>query len=112
MNNIKLELGSGVFDKECLSIASWNVNGIRAILKRNDLTEYFKTGIHDIICLNETKIDEASFLSDGIGNKLPKEYFQYFNFCKPPKSGYSGVAILSKVKPISVVFDLNVEKHD
>ncbi len=71
-------------------------------MKKNDLIDYFKTLSHDIICLNEVKIDEETFLKENIDKRFPKDYFLYLNCCKPPKSGYSGVAIFSKVKPIRV----------
>lgn len=62
--------------------------------------------------MNETKIDENNYLDNGFTTKIPKEYFQYLNFCKPPKSGYSGVAVYSKVKPLSVRHDIGIPKHD
>ena len=61
--------------------------------------------------MNETKIDQAKF--DEINTDyFPKSYHQYYNYCKPPNSGYSGVSIFSKVIPISVVEDLGVFEHD
>ncbi len=66
------------------------------------MTNYFTSGTHDIICLNELKIDEDTFIKENLANKFPKDYFLYFNYSRPPKTGYSGVSIFSKVKPISV----------
>ncbi len=66
----------------------------------------------DIICLNEIKIDENTFLKENPNGKFSNDYFGYLNFCKPPKMGYSGVAIYSKVKPISVKHDIGIHKHD
>ena len=47
-----------------------------------------------------------------VGQGIPSEYYQYWKFCKPPLKGYSGVSIFSKVAPISVKYDLGIEKHD
>ena len=62
--------------------------------------------------MNEIKIDETTFLKENLNSKFSNDYFGYLNFCKPPKMGYSGVAIYSKVKPISVKHDLGITKHD
>lgn len=45
-------------------------------------------------------------------NKLLFFWYYYRNFCKPPNKGYAGVAIFSKVAPISIKHDLNISKHD
>ena len=79
-----------------MKIFSWNVNGIRAIQKKGfkDFIRNFKP---DILCIQETKasIDQ---LSEDIIN-IPK-YESYFESCQI-KKGYSGVAIYTKIKPIS-----------
>ena len=41
-----------------------------------------------------------------------KDYHMFWNCSKPPKTGYSGTAVLTKVKPISVKYGLGIEKHD
>lgn len=88
-----------------LKIVSWNVNGIRAVIKKNKLG-YFKSENADIICLQETKCDD---------NDLPPEtsfygYHRYVNCAQ--KKGYSGTAIYSKVEPLSVVNGIGVAEHD
>lgn len=82
-----------------VKISSWNVNGIRSVLEKGDLVKYVKSFDPDIICLNETKIDKEKF--DQLNPKLDG-YHHYWNFCKV-SSGYSGVAIFSKIEPISIV---------
>ena len=62
-----------------------------------------------ILCLNETKIDELKLDTTKLFTGLPSAYAQYWNCCKLRK-GYSGTAILTKVKPMSVEFDF--PKHD
>ncbi len=77
-----------------IRIASWNVNGLRAI-HRKGFTDFLKQNNFDILCLQETKIPLE---------KIPQEllcldgYFSYFSSAEKP--GYSGVAIYSKIKPL------------
>lgn len=92
-------------------IASWNVNGVRAVQNKGFLAKYFENYDFDILALNETKIDEASANKEKIQNWIPKEFNQYWNFCTA-KKGYSGTAIFSKVKPISVSYGIGQKKHD
>src|SRR3989339_924974 len=89
-----------------LKIISWNVNGIRAVLKKGFL-EWFKQTDPDILCLQETKAWEE---------QLPEElrivpgYNAYF--CQGIKKGYSGTAIYTKEKPLSVKRGFGIEKYD
>jgi exodeoxyribonuclease III len=86
-------------------IATWNVNGIRAI--KNNLENYLAGSKIDIICVNETKINEEAY------DQKPIElngYHSYWNFCKC-SAGYSGVAVFSKFLPISMKEDLPQLKH-
>lgn len=90
-----------------LHIVSWNVNGIRAILKKDFLKDISEMD-PDILCLQETKAqpeDVKTALST-----VPGFYF-YTNSSKARK-GYSGTAILSKREPLSVVYDMGIEEHD
>ena len=89
-----------------MKIVSWNVNGIRAILKK-DFSTSVKKMKPDVLCLQETKAQDnevATALSE-----FEKENV-YIN--SADKKGYSGIAILSKVKPLSVAKDMNVTVHD
>lgn len=78
-----------------MKIISWNVNGIRAVHKKNTLTPFIKENKPDIICLQETKAERGESPID-----LP-EYEEFWNSAL--KKGYSGVAIFSKKHPISVI---------
>jgi len=86
-------------------IYSWNVNGIRALYKKEEFNILFNSDI-DIICIQETKIH-----IDDIPEHLKKinSYYSYFSSAK--KKGYSGVAIYTKIKPISVT-ELDNELFD
>ena len=83
---------------------SWNVNGIRAVLKKgflNFLEEYNP----DIICLQETKARPEQ-----VDLNLPQYTNQYWNWGE--KKGYSGTAIFSKIKPLKINNGLKIIKHD
>ena len=102
----KWSYGSGKTPDK-LFISSWNVNGIRAVLNKKELQDYLTKSQPDIICINETKIDEEAFKKAQI--KL-EGYHEYWNFCKC-SAGYSGVAIFSKYLPISLKEDLAENEH-
>jgi exodeoxyribonuclease-3 len=78
-----------------MKIYSWNVNGIRALLKKNQFLPFLKAHDPDILCLQETKASR-----DQIEIDLPN-YHEYWN--SAVKKGYSGTAIFSKREPLSVV---------
>jgi len=89
-----------------MKIISWNLNGIRAVAKKG-LFEKIEEMNPDIICFQETKAQDdqvAEVLADLNG------YHFYSN--SAVKKGYSGTAILSKNKPLSVKPDLGKEEHD
>ena len=90
-----------------MKIISFNVNGLRAILSKN-FKEDFKALDADIFSLNETKLTidlvfEFPFQPDG--------YFTYYTNSEV-KKGYSGVAVFTKIKPISVHYGLLDHKYD
>ena len=88
-------------------IVSWNVNGIRAITKKDFFTDFEQINA-DILCIQETKAtveDTEKALSDITG------YHLFANESKTRK-GYSGTAILTKEKPLSVHYDIGKEEHD
>jgi exodeoxyribonuclease-3 len=89
-----------------MRIVSFNVNGVRAILKKS-FAEDVALMNPDILCLQETKAQD-----DQVAEALAdfKEYHIYSN--SAVKKGYSGTAILTKTKPISVTYDIGVEEHD
>lgn len=89
-----------------MRLVSWNVNGIRAAIKKDffvSLSE-MKT---DVLCLQETKAQDDQVL-EALGDLAG--YHIYTN--SAVKKGYSGTAILSKIEPISVEYDLGIEEHD
>lgn len=77
-----------------IALYSWNVNGIRAVHRKGLFTEFIKKHKPDILCLQETKAHEHQSEVD-----LP-EYDEYWNSAE--KAGYSGTAIFTKIKPLSV----------
>ena len=88
-------------------IISWNVNGIRAIMKKDFLKD-IKEINPDIICLQETKASEIDALK---AIEVMDNYHIYVNSSKE-KKGYSGTAILSKEKPLNVINDIGIDIHD
>lgn len=87
-----------------MKIYSWNVNGIRAVIKKDEFGPFVKTHSPDIVCLQETKAMQGQAEID-----LP-DYEEYWNSAE--KAGYSGTAIFTKPKPISVLNDLADEISD
>lgn len=89
-----------------MQLVSWNVNGIRAIAKK-DFFESFKTLDPDILCVQETKAQDQE-----VEKTLAQctNYHLYTN--SADQKGYSGTAILSKEKPIAVTKDMGVAEHD
>ena len=89
-----------------MRLYSWNVNGIRATIKKGAFQSFIADFKPDILCLQETKAKQGQAEID-----LP-DYFEYWNSADRP--GYSGTAIFSKTKPLSVIngfFDGIAEKH-
>jgi len=86
-----------------MQLISWNVNGIRASLKKGFL-DFVKQHNPDVLCVQETKAPRGGMQIDIDG------YQQYWNDAERP--GYSGTLILSKVKPIKVTNHLDIAKHD
>lgn len=82
--------------KKQITIISWNVNGIRAVIKKG-FRDFIKKYGPDILCLQETKAESHQVVID-----LP-EYTEYWH-SSTGKKGYSGTAIFSKTKPKNVIF--------
>ena len=89
-----------------MKIISWNVNGIRAIAKKNFFEDLGKMS-PEILCLQETKAQDEQ-VAEVVASL--DSYEKYFNSAE--KKGYSGTAILSKTKPLSVRRDLGIAEHD
>ena len=86
-----------------MKFISWNVNGIRACVKKGFL-DFFNETDADIFCIQESKMQEGQLDLD-----LPG-YHQYWNYAV--KKGYSGTGIFTKEEPISVSYGLGIEEHD
>src|SRR3989338_22388 len=85
--------------RKTLKIISWNVNGIRAVVRKGALQALIRKEQPDILCLQETKA-----MCGQVEIDLP-EYEEYWNSAE--KKGYSGTAIFSKEKPLSVSFGID-----
>jgi exodeoxyribonuclease-3 len=89
-----------------MKIVSWNVNGIRAIAKKTFFTDIELLGT-DILCLQETKARDNQVAE----TLMPlKGYHIYSNSAERP--GYSGTAVISKIKPLQVTKGINTKEHD
>ena len=86
-----------------MKLISWNVNGIRAVLTKG-FEDFFKDVNADIFCVQETKCQEGQV-------ELEFEGYQSF-WNSAEKKGYSGTAIFTKIKPLSVKFGIGIEEHD
>ena len=87
------------------TLLSWNVNGLRAIIKKG-FDEFINSKNSDVICLQETKI------SDEIIKDFFFKNYKYTFWNCAEKKGYSGTSIFSKIKPIQVNYGIDIEKHD
>ena len=86
-----------------MKLISWNVNGIRACLTKG-FEDFFKEIDADIFCIQETKCQEGQVDLEFEG------YTSYWNSAE--KKGYSGTAIFTKEKPISIKYGIGIEEHD
>jgi len=89
-----------------MKIVSWNVNGIRAITKKNFFSDLELMG-PDIMCLQETKAQDNQVAEtlEPLNN-----YHIYSNSAERP--GYSGTAVISKINPLNVTKGFNIKEHD
>jgi len=89
-----------------MKIVSWNVNGIRAIMKKG-FDEIFKNLNADVVCLQETKAQDEQVM------EALKGFDNYHIFCNSAeKKGYAGTTIISKSKPLGFIKDMGIEEHD
>ncbi|MFP4697767.1 MAG: exodeoxyribonuclease III [Eubacteriales bacterium] len=86
-----------------MKLISWNVNGIRACLRKGFL-DFFKQEDADIFCVQETKAQEEQVDLEIEG------YYQFWNSAE--KKGYSGTLVLTKKEPIKVSYGIGIEEHD
>jgi exodeoxyribonuclease-3 len=87
-----------------MKLISWNVNGIRSVLRKNFL-EYLESESPDILCLQETKAGP-----DDVEQLWPSFYTTYWNTAQ--KKGYAGTAIFTKQRPVAVTQGISCAEHD
>ncbi len=87
-----------------MKLISWNVNGLRAVLRKGFL-EYLDAEKPDALCLQETKC-----LPDEVEQLWPVSYTTYWNCAE--KKGYSGTAIFTRTRPLSVTSGVRLAEHD
>ena len=84
-------------------LISWNVNGLRSCMGKGFM-DFFDSVDSDIFCLQEIKLSEGQIE----WNK--ENYYSYWNYAE--KKGYSGTAVFSKEKPLSVKYGIGIDEHD
>jgi exodeoxyribonuclease-3 len=87
-----------------VKLVSWNVNGLRAVLRKNFL-DYVQAEFPDVLCLQETKASP-----DDVEQLWPVSYTTYWNTAV--KKGYSGTAIFTKTRPLRVTLGMAMTPHD
>jgi exodeoxyribonuclease-3 len=86
-----------------MKLISWNVNGLRAVMRKN-FGAFLTAEAPDILALQETKCTETDVVPDWPG------YLAFWNSAE--KKGYAGTAILSRIAPLSVTTGIGIEEHD
>ncbi|MUT64570.1 exodeoxyribonuclease III [Paenibacillus sp. NEAU-GSW1] len=81
-----------------MKLISWNVNGLRACVNKGFI-DYFNEADADIFCVQETKLQEGQICLE-----IGEEYEQFWNYAE--KKGYSGTAVFTRIKPLSVRYGL------
>jgi exodeoxyribonuclease-3 len=87
-----------------VKLISWNVNGLRAVLKKNFL-DFIAAEKPDVLCLQETKCTP-----EDVEQLWPAKYTTYWNSAE--KKGYSGTAIFTKSRPLNITPHISVLEHD
>ena len=86
-----------------MKLISWNVNGLRACMKKG-FEEFFREEDADIFCVQETKLQEGQI------DFCPEGYHCYWNYAE--RKGYSGTAVFAKKEPLEVVYGIGMDEHD
>ncbi|RPK27887.1 exodeoxyribonuclease III [Paenibacillus xylanexedens] len=86
-----------------MKLVSWNVNGLRACVTKGFM-DYYQESQADIFCLQETKLQAGQIEMD-----LGEDVYQYWNYAI--KKGYSGTAVFSRIKPISVRYGMEEDSE-
>lgn len=87
-----------------MKLISWNVNGLRAVLRKNFL-DYLAREDPDILCLQETKAGP-----NDVEQLWPVNYTTYWNVAQ--KKGYAGTAIFTKTRPLQITRGIGCAEHD
>ncbi|MGQ8872631.1 exodeoxyribonuclease III [Paenibacillus sp. TSA_86.1] len=86
-----------------MKLVSWNVNGLRACVNKGFM-DYYHQSEADIFCLQETKLQAGQIEMD-----LGEDVYQYWNYAI--KKGYSGTAVFSRIKPLSVYYGMEEDSE-
>lgn len=86
-----------------MKLISWNVNGLRAVMKK-DFEGSFEAMDTDVLCLQETKMQAGQLDYD------PEGYYAYYNYAE--KKGYSGTAVYTRIKPLNVTYGIQEDEHN
>lgn len=88
-----------------MKLFSWNVNGLRSVVRKNEIQKVINSSEYDVILLQETKIE-------GINGIIKTD--PYISYIMPSrvKKGYSGVMALCKEKPMDVIYGIGDERYD
>ena len=95
-----------------MKIIAWNVNGIRSLIKSNNIQQIFDEK-PDVLCIGETKIDCNDYKDIDESDIFSYFKYRYWSHCST-KKGYAGTAIFSKKKPLNVFYGLinsNIDKE-
>jgi exodeoxyribonuclease-3 len=87
-----------------IKLISWNVNGLRSVLRRNFL-EYLEQEAPDILCLQETRAHP-----DEVQRLWPAHYTTYWNTAE--RKGYAGTAIFTRTRPLRITTGIGIKSHD
>ena len=85
-----------------MKLISWNVNGLRAVLRKNFL-DYLDAEKPDVLCLQETKCSP-----DDVEQLWPATYTTYWNVA--PRKGYSGTAIFTRTRPLKIASGIGMRR--
>ena len=94
-----------------LKIISWNINGLRSLMKKDILYDLIENKNPNIICFSETKLTTTIDVEQTLKDKIKGYKYRYWN-SSIERKGYSGVAVFSKKKPIDVTYGIKSKEHD
>ncbi|KAL8145708.1 hypothetical protein AgCh_003741 [Apium graveolens] len=99
-------------DIKHVKMMSWNVNGLKRLLEsdKNSVMQLAQREDFDILCLQETQLQKNDV--EAIKSSLLEGYEHSFWTCSVSKLDYSGTAIISRIKPLSVRYGLGIAEHD